>query len=117
MIPVVTREDILRQRDTNPGLTLVEALDPMLYAAVHLPGAVNVPPDSIDAAAAAALPDKNAAIVVYCASHTCASSHRVAERLIQLGYTRIAHYQNGKQDWIAAGLPVEYGRAGAAVSR
>jgi len=36
----------------------------------HLPGAINLPPESVTSLAAQILPDKNAEIVVYCASPT-----------------------------------------------
>jgi rhodanese-related sulfurtransferase len=32
-----------------------------------------------------------------------------AARLVELGYTRVRDYHEGKADWIQAGLPVESG--------
>ncbi|HEY1013809.1 MAG TPA: rhodanese-like domain-containing protein [Herpetosiphonaceae bacterium] len=109
MVSHLSRAEVVRRRSASPAPILVEALDPLLYAAVHLPGAVNVPPDRVDALAPAVLPDKQAPIIVYCASRTCTGAHHVIERLLELGYSRVDHYQDGKQDWIAAGLPVERG--------
>ena len=54
-------------------------------------------------------PDRDAEIVVYCASTTCDSSVQVGERLIELGYPNVHHYVEGKKGWIEAGLPVEGG--------
>jgi rhodanese-related sulfurtransferase len=55
------------------------------------------------------LPDRNAEVVVYCASSTCDSSVIVGERLIELGYRDVSHYVGGKRDWVEAGLPLEGG--------
>lgn len=55
------------------------------------------------------LPDRNAEIVVYCASATCQNSHIAARVLEQMGYGNVAVYPGGKQDWQDAGLPVERG--------
>jgi rhodanese-related sulfurtransferase len=31
----------------------------------------------------------------------------VAARLVELGYTRVHDYEEGKADWVEAGLPLE----------
>jgi rhodanese-related sulfurtransferase len=94
--------------------TLVEALPEKYWRDWHLPGAKHLPHDRVKELAAAALPDRNAEIVVYCASHTCQNSHIAARVLVQMGYANVAVYPGGKQDWQEAGLPVEQGEAVAA---
>ena len=86
---------------------LVEALAPMYFEDAHLPGAINTPHEQVDELASELLPDRNAEIVVYCASTTCQNSEIVARRLEQLGYSNVSEYVDGKADWIEAGLPVE----------
>lgn len=88
-------------------VTLVEALPEKYWRDWHLPNAKHLPHDQVKQLAPGALPDKNAAIVVYCASSTCQNSHIAARALAQLGYTDVAVYAGGKQDWQEAGLPVE----------
>lgn len=91
-------------------LVLVDALAPMAYAAAHLPGAINIPPERVDELAARRIPDPDAEVVVYCANPSCESSVDVGERLVALGYRNVRHYSGGKQDWRDAGLPLEGGR-------
>jgi rhodanese-related sulfurtransferase len=91
----------------SPNLKLVEALPESYYNTGHLPGALNLPHEEVDALAPALLPDKTAPIVVYCASHTCQNSDIAANRLVKLGYTNVRTYHEGKQDWLEAGLPLE----------
>jgi rhodanese-related sulfurtransferase len=50
-------------------------------------------------------------VIVYCSDANCDSSVLVANELIGLGYENVLHYADGKNDWIAAGLPLEGGRA------
>ena len=90
---------------------LVEALPANYYRQAHLPDALNIPHDAVDALAPRLLPDKNAEIVVYCASATCRNSDYAARRLSALGYGNVRTYAGGKADWIDAGLPVESGDA------
>ncbi len=103
----ITREELHRSLLSAAQPTLIEALPEKYYAAKHLPGALNVPHDQVDALAPTLLADKNVAIVVYCANLQCQNSHIAARRLVALGYTNIAVYADGKQDWDEAGLPLE----------
>jgi rhodanese-related sulfurtransferase len=82
----------------------------MSYAASHLPGAINMPPESVDEHAQRRIPDLETEVVVYCADSTCDSSLVVANRLIELGYRNVRHYVEGKRDWLEAGLPLEGAR-------
>lgn len=73
-----------------------------------------MPHDRVAELATGIVADKSAELVVYCASMTCQNSHIAASQLVRLGYTDVAVYANGKQDWIEAGLPVERGFAAKA---
>lgn len=89
----------------------VDALSESYYAQQHLPGALNLVADDVEAHAAALLPDKSAAIVTYCSSTTCPNSGQVAAKLESLGYSNVRKYAEGIQDWVQAGLPTESGVA------
>jgi len=89
----------LDQRD----FVLVDTLPLSAYKKGHLPGAISIVSDDTIELAPLRLPDKNAMIVVYCASRKCKRAGLAAERLKALGYARITHFVGGKKDWIAAG--------------
>jgi rhodanese-related sulfurtransferase len=110
MVSTITRAELKAKLDRKEKLILAEALPARYYLDKHLPGAINVPHDQVDALAPVLLPDKSAQIVVYCASAPCRNSGLAAQRLVELGYTNVRDYHEGKQDWIEAGLPVESGR-------
>jgi rhodanese-related sulfurtransferase len=110
MVRKITRDELKAALDRGEGLTLVEALPEQYYRKAHLPGALLLPHDQVDELAPTLLPDKDAAIVVYCANLPCQNSEIAAARLIELGYTDVRDYAEGKQDWIDAGLPTESGR-------
>lgn len=114
MVQTIARDALKAALDRGETITLVEALPARYYEDAHLPGAINIPHDQVDALAPRLLPDKTAAIVVYCASGPCKNSGIAAERLAALGYGNVRDYHEGKADWIAAGLPVEKGLAGKA---
>ena len=87
------------------------------FGAGHLPGAINLPPESVDGRAQRRIPDPSTEVIVYCSDVTCDSSVVVAKRLIELGYENVSHYAEGKNDWVAAGLPLEDGRAASNPAR
>ncbi len=105
----ITRDEIKAALDSGADLTLVETLRPEHYDQGHLPGAVHLHPDDVEARAAHVLPDRDAAIVTYCSNRACGNSAAVAAKLVKLGYTNVRRYEDGKQDWIDNGLPVERG--------
>ena len=106
MTATITRQE-LQRRINQGGITVLEALPLSYWEKEHLPGAIAFPLDDIDGQAARLLPDKAAAIAVYCSNAVCNNSHVVTARLAELGYTSVFRYTEGKQDWIEAGLPVE----------
>ncbi len=106
MTRIITRDEVRQAVDAGSA-TLVEALPQEYYDKEHLPGALNLPHDGVDELAASLLPDKDAAVIVYCSNTACQNSTIAANRLTQLGYTNVFDYEAGKQDWIEAGLPTE----------
>lgn len=102
----ITREELKEKIERGDDFVLVDALGQQHYERSHLPGAVNLPLESVDDAEQK-LPDKDAEIVVYCMNVACAASGEEVRELGEMGYTNVRHYVAGKQDWIEAGLPVE----------
>jgi len=66
----ISSDELKAKMDRKDDFVLVEALAKASYDHAHLPGAINIPPDQVADLAPTVLPDKNADIVVYCASPT-----------------------------------------------
>ena len=66
------------------------------FAAGHIPGAVNIPNESIGTEEIPQLPDKDQLILVYCRSGN--RSKQAAGKLANLGYTNIVEF-GGILDW------------------
>jgi rhodanese-related sulfurtransferase len=107
MTTQLTLSKLNERLGTNRALVLVEALPEKYYRDGHLPGARHLPHDQVAQLAGKVLPERDAEIVVYCASSTCQNSHIAARHLIQLGYARVAVFPGGKKEWIEAGLSLE----------
>jgi rhodanese-related sulfurtransferase len=107
MTKTITREQIKQKIDKQEPMTIIEALPQKYFEASHLPGALNIPHDEIRVKAADMLPDKDAFIVVYCASTECQNSKIATNTLLQMGYSNAFEYVEGKQHWLEGNLPVE----------
>ena len=108
-LPHISRDELRAKIESGEDFVLVDALAPMSFARSHLPGAINLPLEWVDERAPRRVPDLDTEIVVYCIDVKCTSSVFVGERLRSLGYTNVRHYADGKDDWVAAGLPLEGG--------
>jgi rhodanese-related sulfurtransferase len=109
----IYRDDVYAHMQAGTHMTLVEALPENYYLDGHLPGAIQIPHHEVREHARARLPEMDALIVVYCANTPCRNSRIAAQALAGLGYTNVAEYEEGKQDWIEAGLPIEKDPASA----
>src|SRR5215213_9038481 len=99
MNKLITREELQQRLSSEDAPTLVEALPEKYFRQGHLPGALHLPHTEVAERAPQLLPDRMAAIVVYCASATCQNSHIAAKLLEQRGYLNVSVYAGGKQDW------------------
>jgi rhodanese-related sulfurtransferase len=106
MTNLISRAE-LRDAIENNAVTVVEALPASYYEDGHIPGAINIPHTEVRDLAPVLLPDKDAAIVTYCANLPCPNSGIAAHVLTKLGYTNVRDYAEGKEDWTGAGLPLE----------
>jgi rhodanese-related sulfurtransferase len=112
MTDLISRSELERLIATG-DVVLVDALPATYYDQQHLPGAVNLVAEDVTARAEELVPDKTAAIVVYCSNAACGNSRAVADKLARLGYSQVRKYRDGIQDWVDAGLPTESGAQAA----
>jgi rhodanese-related sulfurtransferase len=70
VVRTISRDELKQKIDRKDEFLLVETLSETAYHHAHLPSAINLPPDQVTELAPKLLPDKNADIVVYCASPT-----------------------------------------------
>ena len=75
----------------------------------HVPGAVHVPKSYLESRIEQAVPDRDATVVVYCASGS--RSAFAAKTLEELGYENVVSLAGGFTDWKRNGFPFDLPRA------
>ena len=93
--------------DGQTGFLVIDARTPEVYAAGHVPGAINLPHRTIDAGTTAGLP-RDKVIVTYCDGAGCNASTKAAVKLSALGFA-VKEMPGGLDWWRRDGLPVAAG--------
>jgi rhodanese-related sulfurtransferase len=62
----ISTQDLKAKLDRKDPIKVVETLAQERYREVHIPGALNIPPEKIKELAPQLLPNKDAEIVTYC---------------------------------------------------
>jgi ArsR family transcriptional regulator len=94
--PITPRE--LRRRLRDGDVLVLDVRPPEEFAAGHIPGAVNIPPDQLRRRLASLPRDRD--IVAYCRGPFCLFSVEAATRLRARGF-RVRRLAGGLNDWLA----------------
>ena len=92
----ITMDEAVDMMAQESGNIILDVRRPDEYAAGHIPGAINVPNESIGTDEIPELPNKDQLIMVYCRSGR--RSKEASEKLVKLGYTNIVEF-GGILDW------------------
>lgn len=104
----ISRREFRDLLDDGNQVKVVDVLGADSFCEFHIPGAINVPlGEDFDREIQDQIPSKRTPVVVYCMDAECQASAKAATRLDELGYSTVYDYEAGKEDWKAAGLPVE----------
>lgn len=92
----ITAQEAANIMQSETNYILLDVRTAQEYASGHIPGAVNLPNETITPEAIQQLPDKEQLILVYCRSGN--RSKQASEKLVNLGYTNIVEF-GGINDW------------------
>lgn len=92
----VTAAEAAAMMEEESGYVILDVRTAEEYSERHIPGAANVPNETIGTEDIPELPDKEQLILVYCRSGN--RSKQAAEKLVKLGYTNIVEF-GGINDW------------------
>jgi rhodanese-related sulfurtransferase len=87
------------------GFTFLDVRTEKEYKKGHIPGAMNLPRGKLEFKIDKKIPDKNAALVLYCKTggRSCLATYT----LVQMGYKNVKNMDEGWEAWTKAGYPVE----------
>ena len=92
----ISMDEAITMMEEESGYIILDVRTPEEFADKHIPGAVNIPNETIGTEEIPELPDKDQLILVYCRSGN--RSKQASEKLAALGYTNIVEF-GGIIDW------------------
>lgn len=92
----INMDEALAVMEAESGYIILDVRTPEEFGDGHIPGAINVPNETIGSGEIPELPDKEQLILVYCRSGN--RSKQASEKLAALGYTNIVEF-GGIRDW------------------
>lgn len=92
----ISMDEAIELMENESDYIILDVRTEAEFSEKRLPGAINVPNESIGADEIAELPDKDQLILVYCRSGN--RSKQASEKLVKLGYTNIVEF-GGINDW------------------
>ena len=92
----ITGEEALIIMAEEKGYIILDVRTPEEFSEKHIPGAINIPNETIGTEKIPQLPDQNQMILVYCRSGN--RSKQASEKLAAMGYTNIVEF-GGINDW------------------
>lgn len=97
----VIRLEEFQGMQASKQCVILDARSEKDYAAGHVPGAVSLPRYKVvtEFPAVESRFPKNQLLVIYCGNLHCESSDLEAKDLIAHGYTRLAVFKGGMQEW------------------
>ncbi len=94
-----------RVQSGDSTLVVLDVRTPQEFAEGHVPGAVNIPHDTLESRLAELEADRDKDVVVYCRSGRRAGMALTV--LEKAGFERLSHLEGDYLAWSAAELPVE----------
>ena len=92
----INMDEAITMMEEESGYIILDVRTPEEFADKHIPGAINIPNETIGTEKIPQLPDKDQLILVYCRSGN--RSKQASEKLAALGYTNIVEF-GGINDW------------------
>ena len=92
----VNMDEAITMMEEESGYIILDVRTVEEFSEKHIPGAINIPNETIGTAEIPELPNKDQLILVYCRSGN--RSKQASEKLAALGYTNIVEF-GGINDW------------------
>ena len=106
-VKTISTKALKRRLARDNGLQFWNVLTDGYFKGELIPGSRRVALDTIEREISETQLSKGEEIIVYCGGPTCPQSLQAAQKLMDLGYTRVRAYESGLEEWKNAGNEIE----------
>lgn len=107
----LTVDQLKSWKNEDRDFTLINVLSEEDFQRVHIPDSHNIPVDRDDFVdeVERLAGDKEATVVVHCASFDCEASPKAARKLDEAGFRNVYDFEGGIKEWRKHGHEIERG--------
>jgi len=95
---------VIKSAKKKNNAVLIDARPYKKYLQATIPGAISIPDTNMAKLLGKFPVDKNMKIITFCGGYDCGKSHKVAKKLLSLGYKNVFVYAGGVPQWKKEGL-------------
>ncbi len=95
---------VVKVAQSKNSALIIDARPYKMFLKETIPGAISIPDTEMDKLKGRFPVYQKEKIIVFCGGYKCAKSHKVAKKLISLGYKDVAVFAAGMPVWKKAGL-------------
>lgn len=105
---------VVKGAQAKNSAVIIDARPYKMYLKGSIPGAISIPDTKLDELKGRFPVNHSEKIIAFCGGFHCAKSHKIAKKLIGLGYKDVSVFAAGMPAWKKAGLPTTAGGGKAA---
>lgn len=95
---------VVKSAQKKNNAVLIDARPYKKYLQATIPGAIAIPDTNMEKLLGKFPVDKKIKIITFCGGYNCGKSHKVAKKLLSLGYKNVFVYAGGVPQWKKDGL-------------
>ncbi len=95
---------VVKGAQAKNSALLIDSRPYKMFLKETIPGSISIPDTDLDSLKGRFPTNQGEKIIAYCGGYNCAKSHKVANKLISLGYRNVSVFAAGIPAWKKAGL-------------
>ncbi len=108
---------VIKSAQKKNNAVLIDARPYKKYLQATIPGAISIPDTAMDKLLGKFPADKNIKVITFCGGYNCGKSHKVAKKMLSLGYKNVFVYAGGVPQWKKEGLSTTRSKAKKATKK
>lgn len=103
----ISAQELYKMIQAGEKMIIVDCRSKWAYDEGHIKGAINLPVNNVEQLAPKLIPRKETELILYCGSAECYNSIAELERLEELSYKNLLHFEGGLEEWVSQGYILE----------
>ncbi len=108
---------VVKSAQKKNNAVIIDARPYKKYLQSTIPGAIAIPDTDMNKLLGKFPADKNIKVITFCGGYHCGKSHKVAKKMLSMGYKNVVVYAGGLPKWKKDGMATTGGGAKKAIAK